>query len=225
MEPESPIVEKLRGIHDRGILAVNEGRIKPFVVPEAAFTQFILVNAFSSPTKHLSKLLGTLEMLENPLCVQVTLADRDFLLHATMKQCNLPAGVDADAMEVSSLLAAFASINDHEVVFDTVVLNDGNVLLAASEVPTVVSACRLELDKLIRARGLEPTPIDILHMTLARLITLPGKSLGFALDTYRDTVLELRAMVAEEPIRLKLGNYWHGQVHRLVTTPPVMAYP
>ncbi len=224
MEPESPIVEKLRGIHDRGILAVNEGRIKPFVVPEAAFTQFILVNAFLH-FQFTNRLLKPLAMLENRLGLQFTLADRDFLLHSTIKQCNLPGEVDADAMEVSSLLAAFASINKHEAVFDTVVLNDGNVLLAASKVPTVVIECRLELDKLIRARGLEPTPIDILHMTLARLITLPGKSLGFALDTYRDTVLELRAMVAEEPIRLKLGNYWHGQVHRLVTTPPAMAYP
>lgn len=223
MEPESPIVAKLRGIHERGILATNERRIKPFVLPEVTLTQFILVNAFLH-FQFTNRLLKPLAMLENRLGLQFTLADRDFLLHSTIKQCNLPAGVDADAMEVSDLLAAFASINDHEVVFDTVVLNDGNVLLAASEVPTVVSACRLELDKLIRARGLEPTPIDILHMTLARLITLPGKSLGFALDTYRDTVLELRAMVAEEPIRLKLGDYWHGQVHRLVTSPPAMAY-
>lgn len=223
MEPESPIVEKLRGIHDRGILAVNEGRIKPFVVPEAAFTQFILVNAFLH-FQFTNRLLKPLAMLENRLGLQFTLADRDFLLHSTIKQCNLPAGVDADAMEVSDLLAAFASINKHEAVFDTVVLNDGNVLLAASKVSTVVIECRLELDALIRARGLEPAPIDILHMTLGRITNLPSEGAELALNTYRDTVLALRAMVAEEPIRLKLGDYWHGQVHRLVTSPPAMAY-
>ena len=88
-----------------------------------------------------------------------------------------------------------------EFKFDSLLVGDGCILLAATEIPREITDLREELSTLYSQFGLETLPLDnLFHITLTRMTTVVKPSMA---DIFIERIESLHQKVAENPLILK----------------------
>lgn len=203
-------------MHSKGLAALASGEIKPFPGADDSLKRRLIFASCWVVTSRISQLFDDLLAIE-AMDFNFIFAGADYPLHATLKQAKAPDGVVwPDEIVRDSLRQAPPAF------FDTLILDGGNLILAASNVPDELVAMRASLDQELTRLGLEPLPLPILHITLARMVNVPesteAKQKAFA--TYQEAMASWRESFADDPIGLSLEfNVRMASTYDLLTTP------
>lgn len=171
----NPVEEKANGIHERGLEALRNDQVKPLVIKDmlASILDRFLVGGLVS-YRSLSAEGNIPWLMENVARVsgiEFFAAGSHFPLHFTIgegKASNREFSFaelknDADIKQIGTL-----SLKG--LIFDTLVLDKGNLLLTASTIPPEIIALREKLDEIYPRYGFQHLRIqDLLHMTIARI--------------------------------------------------------
>ncbi len=201
-------------MHSKGLKALLSGNVNPFAgVDDSLRRRLIFASCFAVP----AKVAELLHDLRSEDAFEFIVAGTDYPLHATLKQATAPGDVMWPEEMARSRLQACGAVK-----FDTLIFDGGNLILAASEVPDELVAARALLDGDLSGLGLEPLPLPILHMTLARMVRLPEsleRKQG-ACQAYCEKMERWRDRLAEDPVVLDLEeNVRMTSTYDLLTAP------
>ncbi len=213
----SPEGIKYAGIDIKGVRAVRLGEIATFTgFGETLKDSLITVMRFTSESVNEVKqrLLDPIkEIVEGEPGMEVVLAGRDYPLHSTVLDSNW---AQAEEKRDQSFTAAIARVKGEnlmgdlvgqEIIYRYVLVNGGNVLLTAIDIPATVIEARKILVRVLTTEGISPKPSDhILHCSVARISALPQDGQKEVLNRYAGKIRRLRTNIAREPLKLKVGE-------------------
>lgn len=141
------------------------------------------------------------------------LAGRDFKLHSTLLE-GLYEGTDvaerqqkfAQVLDGQSVGALLNGLVGKTIEYKYLLVDKGNLLLTALEIPEWVLAAREELAEAYTGQGLKPLLItDMLHISAARITGLPTEDQAQKLRVYGQRMAKLRHQISAEPLVLEIG--------------------
>lgn len=190
-------------MHKKGVETLLSGNFALWGgVTEAMKNSFIV--AYLLDPEPLFGLVRDLHDLEEKTGVKLVLATRDFPPHVTLQQ---------GAGQVPSDLRMPMDVGQPVFMADHLIVGP-NVLLAASDIPESVIEHRMKISQWMEIRSLIPSPIDILHSTVARII---GMSHGASLAEFNNELLAMRVAVTARPIQLRAKGVFLGTVADLLS--------
>ncbi|HEY4498885.1 MAG TPA: hypothetical protein VJH94_02355, partial [Candidatus Paceibacterota bacterium] len=207
----NPVLEKANRIHEAGLIAVENGEVVGFRWPGDLIQRFNCSVRFDDSVLNLFRVLQEVSDSALEGNVALLLAGVHYPLH-----CTLGEGLTSDGS-----VAPDEFIFDggaHELIgeewsFSELVVDKGNLLLAASEIPNLVLTVRVSLEAFYTRMGLKPMPIkDLLHISLAR-IRSGGKE---GIRTYAYGLLQMRNLVSRNPIRFRVNRIYTGSAKKLL---------
>ncbi len=215
-----PELKKYAGIDMRGRNNLESGNIQEFTgFPEVIKNRFISAMEFTPESIDMieNRVTCKLEDIEAKYGIKFSLVGRDYPLHITLME-GLYTGEQEDQRE-----EIFSELQDKiklefqgsEVQFDYVLLDGGNLLLVAKNIPDSVLNARERLSEYYSEAGLKPLGMqNILHSSLARIIKLPD---SFDYDAYKKDIIDLRHSVSSDPLEVTISNVIKDQSYRYLT--------
>lgn len=105
------------------------------------------------------------------------------------------------------------------LTFDRLLLDQGNVLLAASLIPETIIRVRTRLQQIYLSHNLKPLLLDdILHITLARMTIIPPRMDGFT--SYVQMMLAVKKHIRFYPLQLSMSGFYKGNVLEFLSKKP-----
>lgn len=230
MERLSPIAEKYARIDLSGRKGLSED--EPNIVEFTGFSpelekNFSSVLTFSAETEkeiqervlnriHAAGLASNIEFFESL---------KDYPLHATLleglssdgaqKRQDVFDAIVTDGM-TNSMLEALKGV---ELEFKYVLLDKGNVLLTAIDIPQAVLEIRKSLAELYEKSGLTVRPLEnILHMSVARMKKVPkGEGVHNLFTEYKNNMVRLRHDISANPIKAQISGTMKVPVYNFLT--------
>ncbi len=203
-----PILQKYAEINTKGKERLVVKNFELFTgFPLSLQKRFITAVEFSpeSTAAFDRQVKATLEEIERAFKLKFALAHRDFPLHSTILE-----GLNEEALDTStetfSELQKEAELewSEHEITFDYILLDGGNLLLVAKEIPDFVLEAREQLAETYTEHAMKPLLIkNLLHATAARITELPD---DFDPIAYRSAITELRHSISSDPLVLTING-------------------
>lgn len=216
MENISGTGKKYAGIDLAGRKSLNlESGIQEFPgFPEGLKSRFSLLLRFTSGSEQEVKdrISGPIQDIGRQLGIGFIIAGRDYPLHSTLLE-GLYEGQDAvvrdKLFESLSKNPEIAKITNgllgERLIYKYLLLDKGNLLLAAIDIPAHLINFREELAELYRGSGLKPLPLDnLLHISLARMVQLPEENRQSKFNIYRKQLTQLRHDISSNPLSLEV---------------------
>lgn len=89
------------------------------------------------------------------------------------------------------------------VDYKYLLLDKGNVLLTTIDIPSYILESREYLKEFYSQAGLKPLPLDnLLHISYARMASLPSGNVLNKLASYRQEMVRLRHQISSSPLQL-----------------------
>lgn len=223
-----PILQKYANINRKGkesILKEDVVEFKGF--PEAIKDRFISAAVFDEKSLQEidERILSRLKKLESECGVEFFLASRDFPLHSTIMEGEYKGNDDTEKDELFKELADSlpVEIQGLQIPYNYVLIDKGNVLLVAQNIPEQISAARTSLKEFYAESGLNPLLLEnILHCSLARLKKIPE---NFEPDKYIKELIDIRHTLSNpnygDPIVLTVNKVVRGNSYDFVNSEPI----
>ncbi len=204
----NPVLEKANRIHEAGLLAVAAGTITSFTLAANIRQRYNCSLHFYMNSDFTSRLFGPVQDSSVFWNVGLLLASRDFSVHCTLGE----ALTAEDAPDRFSFAGAYGLVSK-ELVFTELVVDKGNLLLAASEIPEDVQSARSSLEQFYENEKLTPLRIEnLLHITLARVKSGDPESVRH----YVNEMVQLRERIHHRPIHLTVSLIYTGSAAQLL---------
>ena len=221
----NPIVRNLAGIDARGRVALGKGDAPE--IPgfgENLKNRFGVVLRFDpdSLNSYTERLKQPLIDLARKLGHGIMVAERDYPLHVTIME-GIYEGTDSqkrDSLFESvahdrALAELTAPLIGLKINANAVLIDKGNVLLTATNIPLGVDTVRESLKSFYETHGLKPAIIkNLLHSSVARVTSYPEDvDKTTLLLEYRKDLLTLRRDILSLPLELgvdqvsRMGTY------------------
>lgn len=198
-------------------MAVKAGNVPLFTeVPTSLKQRWNTAFILEPSSDYLALLVERVEQIERDTGIKFFLSGRDFPVHATLQEAvdKENAGKKPDT-DYSSVEKKFLGTT---FSFGYLLADKGNVILAAEPIPEDVLASRSELSSSFSQNGLEPLPLPILHVTVARIRYLPEQEKEKALGEYLEALFSIREEIKNKSITLAAKNIRHGWAYDLLST-------
>lgn len=153
--------------------------------------------------------------------IKFLLAGEDYPLHSTVLEGKMTASVvtgSEDSIEDRRIVTVRETQNDTElqeelsrlagmhVTYKYLLLDKGNVLLTATDIPPDVLAARTALNRIYSKYGIAAIPLEnILHISIARMKEIPGEDQLEAFQGYKEGMIKLRHEISSDPLDLKVS--------------------
>lgn len=230
MEHLNPIVEKYAKIDLSGRRKLAED--EPDIVEFTGFSpelkkNFSSVLVFSSETErviqerildkiHAAGILSNIDFFETP---------KDYPLHATILEGMSNDDEQKRQSIFESLVSEgrldllFEQLKGIELEFKYVLIDKGNILLTAIDIPQVIFEVRRLLAQLYEEAGLTVRPLEnILHVSIARMKSTPkGADAQKLFLEYKNKMIELRHNISMNPIRAQVVDIKKVPVYNFLT--------
>ena len=168
------------------------------------------------PTEYSKKeikevIVSKLESLESVWGAKFFLANRNFPIHLTVFEGLYEGDSEAErdgifkGLKNNELFAHIINdLKSSPIKLEHLLIDGGNLLLAAAEIPSSIIQIRQILEEKYRLAGLKPLAIiDILHSTIARIAEMPGSPAEQDfLKKYIEDMVGLKHQIALKPIIL-----------------------
>lgn len=165
------------------------------------------------------RIISKIEKMEKELGIQFSLSGRDSRLHSTVLGGQFEgSGDDRDSArnrafttlkEQISQSGLAETLKGQEIEFKYVLLDKGNILLTAVDIPEAVSRAREELATAYSANGVKHISYEnILHMSVARISGLPEDP--EKLKEYKKRMIELRHEISSGPLMMRVKDIYSG---------------
>lgn len=232
MEKYNPILEKYQLIDSSGREALRNGTITSFpgFTPDldSRFTAALLFDPQS--TTGISGFLSILQGIRIACLSNVItplVAYRDFPVHSTVMEGLYEGNGQAERLDKFQAVKErkdFQQIRESliglNIVYDRLLLDKANVLLAASDIPAFVFRARFELRDIYESEGLKPLKIsDLLHITASRIKSIP-KNYPASLQNYSYKMDELAKKVSQNPPTLIVSSVSQESAYSFLTNYP-----
>jgi len=215
-----PIGQKYARIDIAGRQALKqEGAIKELEgFGETLKNRFLVAIQFAPESRQevQKRVINEVEQIEVNCKMEFFLTNRDFPLHSTIEEGVYQGDDDSIKGEVFAEMAKeLKQLNwqmlNEPLTYKYVLIDKGNIILTAIEIPDVVTKLRRELTTFYTAHQLKPLPIEhILHVTVGRITRLPGEHEEEALEKYKRRMIQLRHDIAKNPLKLSIGEMFAG---------------
>ena len=166
--------------------------------------------------------------------IKLYIAIRDFTLHASIMQGKMSEDVNKEIQDrkYESLLNTDYEIQETanllrnlNIDFKYLLLDDkGTIILVSTEIPDQVPEARKKINESYTQNEIQGLPIDILHITIARVRELPDEKTREESFKKLDYLLRnLRLQISSDPIRATIEdvNLAKGGVAKGGTTSPI----
>jgi len=230
------VLRKYAGINIDGRRKLDAGNVSEYSLsPEAKESlkkRFIIAVEFETESieAYNQVVLGKMEELESELGIKFYLAGRDYPVHVTilegMDEQKDPKEDKMNTEKVFDLVDGDERIaNVRKQLTGIIVelkyplLNAGNLLMSAVDIPPKVLQAREDLSEIYSSYGLRPLPIhNILHSTACRMEKFPddAQTMNMIFRRYMEVVKEIRAITSKSPIQMKVGDVYSGNTHDLL---------
>lgn len=223
------VLRKYAGIDLAGRRVLGEAQVKDYLpTPEESKRRFNTALRFEGDSEAIfrERVMGPLEQAERDFSTHLTIAVRDFPLHATVMEGRFEGAEENKKLETftdveKELAAELESVlMGQEIEFKYLLIDKGNLLLTASNIPEIIIAIRERLNAVYAAHDLKPLPMkNILHVTVSRMVQKPQGEPDFVvaiLRAYRAQMLALRRSISKDPLRLKVGTVYTGSTQDLL---------
>ena len=174
------------------------------------------------------------EGTEKETGIKLYIAIRDFTLHASIMQGKMSEDVNKEIQDrkYESLLNTDYEIQETanllrnlNIDFKYLLLDDkGTIILVSTEIPDQVPEARKKINESYKQNEIQGLPIDILHITIARVRELPDEKTREESFKKLDYLLRnLRLQISSDPIRATIEdvNLAKGGVAKGGTTSPI----
>lgn len=207
---------KYAGIDRAGTAALyQEGAIQEFPgFPESLNNRFNVSLRFTPDSENAfrERVGDQIATTGNELGVGFILAGQDFTLHSTLLE-GLYEGTDlAERQHKFAQILASRTVQGslhlvgRKIEYKYLLIDKGNLLLTAIKIPEWVLTARGELADAYTSQGLKPLFItDILHISAARITSLPSEDRASILRMYGQRMAELRHQISSNPLVLEVG--------------------
>lgn len=203
-------------ISGRKALNLNQG-IQEFPgFPESLKSRFSLVLRFTSGSEQEIKdrISGPIQDIGEQLKIGFIIAGRDYPLHSTVLE-GLYESQDFvsrdklfESLSESPEIAKITSdLLGKKLIYKYLLLDKGNLLLTAIDIPAHLINLREELASLYKQKGLKPLSLDnLLHISLARMVNLSEEDKQSKFNIYRKQMTRLRHDISTKPLSLKIES-------------------
>lgn len=186
---------------------------------ESLQNRFITALEFSpdSINRLQERVINGLEDIENHLGVKFAIAGRDFPIHSTLMEGLLENTQEEQRSDIFNKLGTEIEldVNGIEVTFDFVLIDGGNIILVAKDIPDILLKIREKLSSHYTNAGAKPLAMEnILHVSLARIVDLP---IDFNHELYLNSIISLRHDVSSDPLVLAAENVAKEQTYSYLT--------
>lgn len=237
IEGDSPVIQKLNGIHEAGTAALRAGSVEPFTgYPESLKNRFGVYFKYTQPAEQLvrKQVLDEVTKIGQDLGIGLFVAGHPVPdghpIHTTVLEGLCQESSPMDREELFDMLSKLGLKTLRGVLFDdfyssgallqfkfdTVVVDKVSMLLAATQIPQQVIDLRDELSWMysLKWSSLKPLPLDnLLHMTLTRITKTVHPSHA---DEYIERMEALHQKVAENPLTLQVRTLARGSAYDLL---------
>jgi len=179
-------------------------------------------------------ILDQVEQLEKQLGIEFIIAGRDYPIHSTLLEGlyeRQPDKNETDSDEArgriftslerdKSISEALNELIGRQLNYKYLLLDKGNLLLTATEIPEDILKARDSLAEKYKAAGLKPLYMaNILHLSLSRIAKLPEDEGGRkrALAEYKQELIKMRHRVSSDPLKLTVRNFNRSSSFSLLT--------
>ena len=230
MEKFNPVIDKYARIDRSGrkVLAEEGPSIREFpAFPEELKKNFSSALIFSEDSREQvrEKVIKKLHLIGERVGIAFLEAGADYPLHATLLE-----GISNE--EEQSREDTFRSLRENggltqsldrlaglQLEFKYILLDRGNVLLTAVDIPEEIIGMREELKDVYENAGLQSRPLEnILHISLARMREIPkGANAQSQFAEYKKAMIQLRHEISSNPLRLDVAAVTRDQTYRFLT--------
>lgn len=230
MERLSPIAEKYARIDLSGRKGLSED--EPNIVEFTGFSpelekNFASVLTFSAETEReiQERVINRIRAAGLTSNIEFFESLKDYPLHATLleglsgdeaqKRQGVFDAIATDEMTNSMLEA----LKGTELEFRYVLIDKGNVVLTAIDIPQAVLEIRKSLAELYEKAGLTLRPLEnILHMSVARMRKVPkGEDVQNLFTEYKNNMIRLRHDISANPIKAQISGTMKVPVYNFLT--------
>lgn len=228
MENISGTGRKYAGIDRIGRRALSEeSRIQEFPgFPESLKNRFGVVLRFTSDSEQeiKNRISDHIQDIGEQFRIGFIIAGRDYPLHSTLLEGPYE-GQDAVTRDniFESLVGSseIAKITDdllgRKLDYKYLLLDKGNVLLTAIDIPDYLINLREELAALYKGKNLKPAPLDnLLHISLARMVNLPEEDKQSKFSIYRKQMTQLRHNISTDSLSLEIKSVQASSIFDLL---------
>lgn len=230
MEKFNPIIDKYAKIDlsGRKALAEAESSIREFPgFSEELKKNFSSVLTFSDDSEKQvrERVMEKLHLIGERAGIGFIEAGADYPLHATLQEGTSSEDEQSreDTFRVlkedEKLTQSLDKLKGLQLAFKYILLDRGNVLLTATDIPEEIVSIRGELEKTYGNAGLESRPLkNILHISLARMKETPkGADAQSRFAEYKKAMIQLRHEISSNPIKLDVRAVARDQTYRFLT--------
>jgi hypothetical protein len=208
------VLEKSVKMHTDGMAAIEKGGVKLFegYSPDVS-KRYMVAGSFEFQTE-VDSLIDLITQNARSCNVELFCATKDFPLHTTIGEGEVPEGMSIENME-----GDFASHKGKRaLVFSELVMQNGNILLTVEDIPDWFYQLRDEVNKAYAMLGFTPLPIEnLVHITLARITQGNDQ----AIRNFSVIIDELRHDVKKVPIILAIDGLFKGSSINFLNSKPL----
>ena len=223
------VVRNVAGIDARGRVALSKGDAPEFPgFNESLKNRFGVVLRFDpdSLETYTKRLKQPLIELADKLGYGIMIAERDYPLHITIME-GIYEGTDsqkrddlfASVAQDQTLAELAIPLVSLKICANALLIDKGNVLLTAINIPSEVGNARESLKQYYDAHGLKPAVIkNLLHSSVARITSYPEDADKTSLlREYHKKLLSLRRDILHHPLELKVDQVSRMGTYSLLT--------
>ncbi len=224
LEGDSPVIQKLNGIHEAGTAALRAGTVEPFTgYPKSLKNRFGVYFRYTGESEQLlrERVLDEIAEIGQDLGIGFFVAGRPapegHPIHTSVleslyqeREGNLEGLFIAIISELGLIQMPIVDLK-----FDTVLVDKGPVILAATQIPQEIIDIRGEVSDKYTKSGLKPLSLDnLFHLTLARMTKVVDVSHA---DEYIERMEDLHNKVAEKPLILQARGFQRTSAFDMLT--------
>lgn len=223
------IGQKYAGIDLKGRRLLQEGgQIKEFKgFPETLKDRFNVSLRFNETSEAVlrERIQKPFEIMEQNLGLKLFLFGRDFPAHTTVLEGFYEDPDKSERDNFFSLLRGYPEVQEAigrikqlEIIYKYLLSDHlGNSLLTSVEIPDDIFEARDRFTEIYTDCALKPLGIaNILHITLARISSLPKENLPEKLKEFETKLRKLRQDISREPLKLQVGDVFVGNAWDLI---------
>ncbi len=218
-----------------GLKVLRENKVPEFKEFGEEFNNRLNVWAEFSPETERAisqKIIEPLEKIEKDFGLKMLLAIRDFQLHTSIMQ-----GEFSDEENNKKIDEVFKNLTNRPELYDItspivkksvnfkylLIDKKGAIILTSTEIPEEIHSARSGISKNYISEGVKPIPIDILHITIARIKEIPEENRLKILEELNRKIRELRHNISSDPIGaiIEKINLAQGGVAKGGNTKPI----
>lgn len=230
MERLNPVVEKYAKIDLLGRKGLAED--EPDIIEFTGFSpelkkNFSSVLTFSTETEKevQERILNRIHAVGAVSNIEFFESLKDYPLHATLleglssDEAQKRQGVFDAIVTDGTTNSILETLKGVTLEFKYILLDKGNVLLAATEIPKEIFEIRKSLAELYEKSGLMVRPLDnILHISVARMKKVPsGEDARRLFKEYKNHMIQLRHDISANPIKAQINDTMKVPVYNFLT--------